>query len=68
MERLRSLRTIVLLIAGLLVFEIAAIVLMLRPGFIFLWLTLGIIGLLCAYLVRLSLMLIKELKDLTKDK
>lgn len=68
MERLRTLRTIILLIAGLLALELGMLVVMLRPGFFYLWASVGIIALLSAYLVRLSLMLVKELKQKETDK
>ena len=68
MERLKNLRTIVWLIAGIMALELGMLVVMLRPSSFFLWATLGLFALMCVYLVRLSLMLIRELEKKEQDK
>ena len=67
MEKLRNLRTIVWLIAGIMALELGMLVVILRPGSFFLWATLGLFALMCVYLVRISLMLIKELEKKEKE-
>jgi Flp pilus assembly protein protease CpaA len=69
MERLRNLHTTTWLIAVLLLVELVMIVVMTRPvGGFFLWTSLGIVALMCCYLVRICLVLIKELKDYENKK
>lgn len=62
MERLRTFRTIIWLIAGIVAIELGMLVVMLRPDSFFLWATLGLLAMMCVYLVRISLVLIKELE------
>lgn len=62
MERLRNIRTNVWIIAGIVALELGMLVAMLRPDSFFLWATLGVFALMCVYLVRLCLMLVKELE------
>lgn len=68
MERLRTLRTTVWLIAGIVALELGMLALMLRPGSFFLWAALGVFTLMCVYLVRISLVLIKELEKKEQNK
>jgi hypothetical protein len=63
MERLKTLTTLVYLLAGLLLFELGFLVFQIRPQTLVLWVTLGAIVVVCLYLVRLALGLLKELKD-----
>lgn len=52
------------MIAALLTLEFAMLIVMLRPvGGFFLWVSLGIVAFMCCYLVRLCLVLIKELRE-----
>ncbi|MDL2319572.1 hypothetical protein LJC45_00360 [Alistipes sp. OttesenSCG-928-B03] len=68
MERLRTLTTIVWMIAGLLVLELGMLVVMFWPGSFYLWASIGIIAILCLYLVRLSLSLLAEQKKKESEK
>ncbi len=68
MERLRNLRTVVWIIAGIVAVELGMLVVMLRPGSFFLWATLGLFALMCVYLVRICLVLIKELEKKEQNK
>lgn len=68
MERLKTFRTVIWLIAGILILEVGMLIVMLQPDSAFLWMTIGIIALLCAYLVRLSLMFLGELKEFEEKK
>ena len=67
MERLRSLRTVVWIIAAILLLELVMLVLILWPGSFFLWTSLGILALLGLYLVRISQSLLSELMEKEKD-
>ncbi len=68
MERLRNLRTVVWIIAGIVALELAMLVAMLRPSSFFLWATLGVLALMCVYLVRICLVLIKESEKKEQNK
>ena len=68
MERLRNLRTVVWIIAGIVAVELGMLVVMLRPGSFFLWAALGLFALMCVYLVRICLVLIKELEKKEQNK
>ncbi len=63
MDKLKFLRMIVTVLAVLLGVELVVLVMMIKPATPALWLTIGVIALVGIYLVRVSLGLIKELKD-----
>jgi ABC-type multidrug transport system permease subunit len=68
MERLKTLTTLVYLLAGLLVLELAFLIHLLRPQRMVLWMTLGAIAVVGIYLVRMSLGLLRELKEREEEK
>lgn len=68
MERLKTFRTIIWLVAAIFVVEVGMLVVMLRPESAFLWMTIGIIALLGLYLIRLSLVMVKDLEEFEKEK
>lgn len=61
MERLRSMRNIIWIIAAILLFQILFFVYMFWPLDTYFGIGLLVILILCAYLIRISLSLIKEL-------
>lgn len=68
MERLKTFRTIIWLVAAIFVVEVGMLVVMLRPDSAFLWMTIGIIALLGIYLIRLSLVMVKDLEEFEREK
>lgn len=67
MDRFKGLTIVVYILAGLLVFKLGMLVVMLRPNSAQLWLSLAVLAIICLYLISLSLGLIKELKNKQKQ-
>ncbi len=61
MERSKQLRKIIFLLAAILIFELLFLGYLIKPGSIFIWISIGIIAVVCLYLIVISLALIKEL-------
>ncbi len=67
MERLRTLRSVVLICIVLLFAELGLLVWLVRPATFYVWSAFGVIALLCVYLARISLMMIRERQEQEKQ-
>ena len=63
MEKTKILKIVVGLLLCILVFELGVLAFVLRPGSFFLWVTLGVILIVCIYLAGICLKLINLLKS-----
>lgn len=63
MENLQTLRKIVYTCAVLFAVQLIVLVVMVRPSTFYVWAALGVIALLCVYLVTISLHLLRELDE-----
>ena len=61
MERTGKIKTIIGLLAMILAIEIGLLIYMLYPGGFYLWITIGVIGIVCLYLCVISWQLTGEL-------
>ena len=66
MERSKQLRRVILLLAAILAFELLFLGYLIRPGSIFVWISVGVISVVCLYLVIISLALTRELNKTEK--
>lgn len=62
MENAKKIKVVIGLLAGILVFEVFMLLIMLRPLTFYLGMTLGVILIVNIYLVALSLSLLKQLE------
>ena len=66
MERSKQLRKIIFLLAAILICELLFLGYLLKPGSMFIWISIGVIAVVCLYLIVISLSLIKELNKTEK--
>ncbi len=58
-ENIKKLKTIVYLLTGILAFELIMLAVMLYPGNTFIWITIAMLFVICLYLSRITVALLK---------
>lgn len=66
MERSKQLRKVIFLLTAILVLELVFLGYLVRPGSVFIWTSIGVIAVVCLYLIVISLALTRELNKTEK--
>ena len=66
MERYKQLRKVIFLLAAILILELVFLGYLVWPGSVFIWTSIGVIAVVCLYLIVISLALTRELNKTEK--